>query len=126
MILNIIHNIFNFYISQLIRYFRACSLYSFFFLQHLCILITKLLNQGFLKNRLILSFKMFFGRYQHLVGKYSVSYVHMTKDGIGNSNMTAYISSTSICRYISTFSTCALKLSIGNKKKHNLKSFCNE
>jgi hypothetical protein len=32
------------------------------------------------------------------------------------SNMTAYISSTSICRYISTFSTCALKLSIGNKK----------
>jgi hypothetical protein len=33
-----------------------------------------------------------------------------------NSNMTAYISSTSICRYISTFSTCALKLSIGNKK----------
>jgi hypothetical protein len=30
--------------------------------------------------------------------------------------MTAYISSTSICRYISTFSTCALKLSIGNKK----------
>ena len=42
------------------------------------------------------------------------------------SNMTAYISSTSICRYISTFSTCALKLSIGNKKKHYLKSFCNE
>jgi hypothetical protein len=34
--------------------------------------------------------------------------------------------STSICRYISTFSTCTLKLSIGNKKKHNLKSFCNE
>jgi len=27
-----------------------------------------------------------------------------------NSNMTAYISSTSICRYISTFSTCALKV----------------
>ena len=38
-----------------------------------------------------------------------------------SSNMTAYISSTSICRYISTFSTCTLKLSIGNKK-----SFCNE
>jgi hypothetical protein len=32
------------------------------------------------------------------------------------SNMTAYISSTSICRYMSTFSTCALKLSIGSKK----------
>jgi hypothetical protein len=33
---------------------------------------------------------------------------------IWHSNMTAYISSTSICRYISTFSTCALKVSIGN------------
>jgi hypothetical protein len=33
-----------------------------------------------------------------------------------NSNMMAYILSTSICRYISTFSTCALKLSLGNKK----------
>jgi hypothetical protein len=32
-----------------------------------------------------------------------------------NSNMTAYISSTSKCRYISTIRTCALKLSIGNK-----------
>jgi len=31
--------------------------------------------------------------------------------------MTAYISSTSIYRYISTFSTWALKLSMGNKKK---------
>jgi hypothetical protein len=43
-----------------------------------------------------------------------------------NSNMTAYISSTSICRYISTFSTCALKLSIGSKKNINnlLNLFC--
>ena len=28
--------------------------------------------------------KMFFGRYQHLVKKYSVSCVYMTKDCIGN------------------------------------------
>jgi hypothetical protein len=42
------------------------------------------------------------------------------------STMTAYISSTSICRYISTFSTCAFRLSIGNKKQHSLKRFCNE
>jgi hypothetical protein len=39
----------------------------------------------------------------------------------GYSNMTAYISSTSICRFISTFSTCALKLSIGNNKNVILK-----
>jgi hypothetical protein len=36
---------------------------------------TKLLNQGFVKNRLLLSFKRFFGRSQQLGEKYSVSYV---------------------------------------------------
>jgi len=44
---------------------------------------TKLLSQGFLKNRLIFSVKTFFGINQHLVEKYSVICVHMTKDGIG-------------------------------------------
>jgi hypothetical protein len=44
-------------------------------------------------------------------------YNNVRRDGsTGFANMTAYISSTSLCRYISTFSTCALKLSIGNKK----------
>ena len=52
------------YNSQLIRYSRGCILYSD------RILITKLLNQGFLKNRLVLSDKKFFGRYQHLIEKY--------------------------------------------------------
>ena len=55
------------YISQLIRYVRPCSLYSDFFT------FTKLSNQGFLKTCLILSFKRFFGRYQDLAEKYSVT-----------------------------------------------------
>jgi hypothetical protein len=71
------------YISQLVRYARACSLYPDYW-QRRRILRTKLLNQGLLKNHFILSFKTVFGRYQHLVEKYSVSCVHMTKDGIGN------------------------------------------
>ena len=43
-----------------------------------------LLRQGFLKNPLIVYFKTFFGRYQYLVEKSSVTYVQMTKDGIDN------------------------------------------
>jgi hypothetical protein len=37
------------------------------FLQRHDILSTELLNQGFFKNRLILSFKTFLGRYQILL-----------------------------------------------------------
>jgi hypothetical protein len=43
---------------------------------------TKLLNQGFVKNRLLLSFKRFFGRSQQLGEKYSVSYVDEILDSI--------------------------------------------
>ena len=46
--------------------------------------LIKLLNQGFLKNLLILSFKKFFRRYQQLVEKYSTNCVQMTKCSIGN------------------------------------------
>ena len=41
------------------------------FLQFFYFLSTKILNQGFSNKRLILPFKSFFGRYQHLVEKYS-------------------------------------------------------
>lgn len=64
------------------RYARAYSSFQGF-LQHRRILSTKLLTQRCLKNSLILSIKMFFGRYQ-FVAMYSVSFVQMTKDDIGN------------------------------------------
>ena len=49
------------------------------------LIILNLLNQGFLRNVLILSFqKEFFGRYQNLVEKYSVICLLMTKDGFGS------------------------------------------
>ena len=75
--------IYGVYISQLIHYARACSLCSDL-LKRTRIPSTKLLIQGFLKNRLISSFKTFFEGNQHLVEKHSVSCVQMTKDGIGN------------------------------------------
>ena len=48
-------------ISQSMRYGRHYNLYSEFLQRHR-ILNAKLLDQGFVKNRLILSFKKLFGR----------------------------------------------------------------
>ena len=45
---------------------------------------TKVLNQRFVKDGLVLSYEVFFGRYQHIVEKYFFSCAQMTKDGIGN------------------------------------------
>jgi hypothetical protein len=58
------------YISQLIRYTRAFSLYSDV-LRRYRLLSTKLFQAtDFLKNHLVLSFKTFFGRYEYLVNKF--------------------------------------------------------
>ena len=65
------------YISQLIRYARASSLYSYFFLRTSTysnrILI---LSQGLLKNRLFLSFNKVSKRYQQ--------YKNTFRQGVGN------------------------------------------
>ena len=65
------------FISQLINY-ATFEFRLFTMLQY----SNKLLSHRFLSNRLILSFKTFFGRYQYSVEKYSVSCVQMTRDGI--------------------------------------------
>ena len=69
------------YISQLIRYARACSSYSEFVKRHRC-LSKKLMSQGFHKERLILSLKKFIGRYQDLIDKYSVTVSQIIEDGL--------------------------------------------
>ena len=69
------------YISQLIRYARACSSYSEFVKRHRC-LTRKLMSQGFHKERLILSLKKFIGRYQDLIDKYSVTVSQIIEDGL--------------------------------------------
>ena len=43
-----------------------------------------IISKGFVMNRLILPFKMIFGRYQHIVKKYCVPCLQMTRDDIGN------------------------------------------
>jgi hypothetical protein len=72
------------YISQLIRYARDSSNYSDFMKLHLH-LRNRLLDQGYIKFRLIRTFKKFIFRYQDLVEIYFVSAEKIISDGFSHS-----------------------------------------
>ena len=67
------------FISQLIRYARACSSYECFILRarRLSSKLLKLLKQGYLAERLKLSFRKFYGRYWNLIHQFEVSLSRM-------------------------------------------------
>ena len=67
------------FISQLIRYARACSSYECFILRA-SRLSSKLLKQGYLVERLKSSFRKFYGRYGDLIQQYEVSISRMLND----------------------------------------------
>ena len=67
------------FISQLIRYARACSSYECFILRARR-LSSKLLKQGYLAERLKSSFRKFYGRYGDLVEQYGVTLSRMLND----------------------------------------------
>ena len=67
------------FISQLIRYSRACSSYECFILR-VRRLSSKLLKQGYLAERLKSSFRKFYGRYGDLIQQYEVSLSRMLND----------------------------------------------
>ena len=67
------------FISQLIRYARACSSYECFILRGRR-LSSKLLKQGYLVERLKSSFRKFYGRYGDLVEQYGVTLSRMLND----------------------------------------------
>ena len=68
------------YISQLVRYSRACGSYQDF-LDRGLLLRTMLLNQGFLLVKLKSSLRMFYGRHHHLIDRYGIfSVTQMTTD----------------------------------------------
>ena len=60
------------FISQLIRYARACSSYGCFILRA-TLLSNKLLEQGYVKERLKSSLRKLYGRYGDLIKQYEVS-----------------------------------------------------
>ena len=67
------------FISQLIRYARACSSYGCFILRATR-LSNQLLEQGYVKERLKSSFRKFYGRYGDLIKQYEVSLTQMLND----------------------------------------------
>ena len=67
------------FISQLIRYSRACSSYECFILRATR-LSNKLLEQGYVKERLKSSLRKFNGRYGDLIKQYEVSLSQMLND----------------------------------------------
>ena len=66
------------YISQLIRYAHASTLYDDF-LSRSCRLTSKL-RQGYERFKLISAFKKFYGRHKILVDRYKVSVTHIISD----------------------------------------------
>ena len=67
------------FISQLIRYARACSSYECFILRARR-LSSKLRKQGYLVERLKSSFRKFYGRYGDLIPQYEVTLSRMLYD----------------------------------------------
>ena len=74
------------FISQLIRYARACSSYECFILR-VARLSSKLLGQGYVMERLKSSLRKFFGRYGDLIKHYEVSLSQMLHDILGHDHL---------------------------------------
>ena len=74
------------FISQLIRYARACSSYECFILRA-ARLSCKLLGQGYVMERLKLSFRKIYGRYGDLIKHYAVSLSQMLHDILGHDHI---------------------------------------
>ena len=74
------------FISQLIRYARACSSYECFILRA-ARLSSKLLRQGYVMERLKSSLRKFYGRYGDLIKHYEVSLSKMLHDIPGHDHI---------------------------------------
>ena len=67
------------FISQLIRYARACSSYECFIMRAMR-LSNKILGQGYVKERLKSSLRKFYGRFEDLTKQYEVPLCRMLHD----------------------------------------------
>jgi hypothetical protein len=71
------------YISQLMRYSKACSAYDHFLLRD-NLLTKKLMSQWFQMYRLQAAFRKFYGRCNDLIYSYNLSMGHMLSDMFHN------------------------------------------
>ena len=67
------------YVSQLIRYARACSNYQGF-IERGKLLTTKFLSQGYQTTKLVATLKKFYGRHHDLVKPYDVAVSRIVSD----------------------------------------------
>ena len=74
------------FISQLIRYARACSSYECFILRAMRLSNT-LFGQGYVKERLKSSLRKFYGRYGDLIKQYEVPLFRMLHDILENDHI---------------------------------------
>ena len=74
------------FISQLIRYARACSSYEWFILRAAW-LSSKLRGQGYARERLKSSLRKFYGRYGDLIKHYEVPFSQMLHDILGHAHL---------------------------------------
>ena len=74
------------FISQLIRYARACSSYECFTLRA-ARLSSKLLGQGYVRERLKSSLRKFYGRYGDIIKHYEVPLSQMLHDILGHGHL---------------------------------------
>ena len=74
------------FISQLIRYVRACRSYERFILRTTR-LSPKLLGQGYVMKRLKSSIRKFYGRYGDLIKHYEISLSQMLHDILGHDHI---------------------------------------
>ena len=73
------------FLSQLIRYARACSSYEW--ILRAARLSSKLLGQGYVVERLKSSLRKFYGRYWDLIKHYEVSFSKMLHDILGHNHI---------------------------------------
>ena len=71
------------YVSQLIRYARACSNYQDF-MEPGKVLTTKLLSQGYQKTKLVATFKKFYGRRHDMVNPNILAVSRIVSDVFAN------------------------------------------
>ena len=71
------------YVSQLIRYARACLNYQDF-MERGKVLTTKLLSQGYQKTKLVTTLKKFYGRHHDLVNPYKVAVSRIVSDAFAS------------------------------------------
>ena len=71
------------YVSQLIRYARACSNYQDF-MERKKVLTTKLLSQEYQKSKLVAKLKKFYGKHHDLVNPYNVRVSRIVSDVFAN------------------------------------------